>query len=428
MDEDTQAYLTRDLDEEHWIESFMPNMERGDRPEGKEAMDRRNAALARKKSSSSLRRMPSEPGSSTRSSTPSDQKPREEKSTPYTSARYEVLLSTKSVYMYEDDDGPCAESLALCQRLLETDQQTPQHSRFSEAVFKSTCRRLQSANEAKVVEKISRLLVPSAEDLADDGVQHLRHVAESINDGWNNAIPLAGPRPQPDYSVGFSRSSFTEDQLSKLAPFIGELTDTSFFMATYYMYFPFLTCEVKCGAAALDIADRQNTHSMALSVRGSVELFKLVGREKELNRQILAFSISHDHRTLRIYGYYPVIKEKTTSFYRHPIRTFDFTELNGREKWTAYRFTMNVYSIWMSQHLKRLCSVVDQLPSGVSFELSEQSDLQFHESGLSQTLQDCASLVDNASFRDDSEGNAFAQDATPDTSVSQPAERLKRQK
>ena len=49
--------------------------------------------------------------------------------------------------------------------------------------------------------------------------------------------------------------------------------DRSFFKATYYMYFPFLTCEVKCGAAALEIADRQNAYSMTLAVRGIVELF-----------------------------------------------------------------------------------------------------------------------------------------------------------
>jgi hypothetical protein len=60
-------------------------------------------------------------------------------------------------------------------------------------------------------------------------------------------------------------------------------------MATWQMYFPFLTCEVKCGAAG-----RQNAHSMTLAVRGVVELFRLVGREKELHREILAFSISHD--------------------------------------------------------------------------------------------------------------------------------------
>ena len=101
------------------------------------------------------------------------------------------------------------------------------------------------------------------------------------------------------------------------------------------MYFPFLTCEVKCGAAALDVADRQNAHSMTIAVRGIVELFRLVKREKELHREILAFSVSHDDRTVRIYGHYPIIDGKKTTFYRHPIREFSFTELDGKEKWTA---------------------------------------------------------------------------------------------
>ncbi|KAI5808692.1 hypothetical protein DFH27DRAFT_235377 [Peziza echinospora] len=39
---------------------------------------------------------------------------------------------------------------------------------------------------------------------------------------------------------------------------------------------------------------------------------------------------------------------------RHPVRKFDFTELNGKEKWTAYKFTKNIYDIWMLTHLKRL--------------------------------------------------------------------------
>jgi hypothetical protein len=78
-------------------------------------------------------------------------------------------------------------------------------------------------------------------------------------------------------------------------------------MATGQMYFPFLTCEVKCGAAALDVADWQNAHSMTLSVRGIVELFRPAKREKGLHREILAISISHDHRTVRVYGHYAVL-------------------------------------------------------------------------------------------------------------------------
>jgi len=58
------------------------------------------------------------------------------------------------------------------------------------------------------------------------------------------------------------------------------------------MYFLFLTCEVKCDAAALDVADRQNAHSMIIAIRALVESFRSMKREKELNREILAFSMS----------------------------------------------------------------------------------------------------------------------------------------
>jgi hypothetical protein len=48
---------------------------------------------------------------------------------------------------------------------------------------------------------------------------------------------------------------------------------------------------------------------------------------------------------------------------RHPIHTFDFTALDGKDKWTAYRFTKNVYDTWMPEHFKNICSAIDQLPS-----------------------------------------------------------------
>jgi hypothetical protein len=87
--------------------------------------------------------------------------------------------------------------------------------------------------------------------------------------------------------------------------------------------YPFLTCEVQCGNAALDIADRQNAYSMTMAVRGIVELFRLVERETELHQEILAFLISHNYRRVRIYGHYPTINGNKTTFYCHPIYTFD---------------------------------------------------------------------------------------------------------
>ena len=68
---------------------------------------------------------------------------------------------------------------------------------------------------------------------------------------------------------------------------------------------------------------------MTLAVRSIVELYKAVKREKKLHREILAFSISHDHRTVRIYGHYAIIAGDKTTFYRHPIREFSFRGQDG---------------------------------------------------------------------------------------------------
>lgn len=243
---------------------------------------------------------------------------------------------------------------------------------------------------------------------------------ESVNEGWNSAIPVYGPRPQPDYSVGFGRSAFTKEQLEKLTPFVGEITDTltSYFMATWQMYFPFLTCEVKCGAMALDVADRQNAHSMTLAVRGVVELFRLVKREKELHREILTFSVSHDHRSVRIYGHYAIIDEGKTTIYRHPIHTFDFTALDGKDKSTAYKFTKNVYDIWMPTHLKRICSAIDEIPPDIDFGLSQSAS-------FAEGLELQNSQESNAESISELEVNGSlvgSQDNTPNTSFTQTTE------
>ena len=298
----------------------------------------------------------------------------------------------------------------------------PQESLFRDDIFEVTCRKIRNKNETQVIRDISLLIVPSAEILTTYGASELAYLTESVNEGWNNYIPLTTTRPQPDYAVGLRREAFTEEQLGKLQPFVGELTDQSFFMATYYLYFPFLTCEVKCGAAALDVADRQNAHSMTLAVRAVVELFRLVKREKELDREILAFLISYDHDIVRIYGHYPVIEATKTTFYRHPIHKFSFTALEGKDKWTAYKFTKNVYHTWMPTHFTRLCSIIDALPVDINFELSQQSELQFSEqTGLSQELANqnlSAANTESASSVQDDESQLQPLEAvgTPDTS------------
>lgn len=78
-------------------------------------------------------------------------------------------------------------------------------------------------------------------------------------------------------------------------PVVGDFDGQSYFMTTWYMYFPFLTYEVKCGGGG---SRGQNAHSAG---GGAVPGVK---SEKELHREILAFSVSHDHSYVIIYGCY----------------------------------------------------------------------------------------------------------------------------
>ncbi|KAI4221326.1 MAG: hypothetical protein L6R40_008640 [Gallowayella cf. fulva] len=344
-----------------------------------------------------------------------DQTNREKKSSPYRTVRYTTLLEGKGSYMYKSDLGITKGSKDLYSRLLGLEQAVPMDSLFRDDLFEKTCRKIEDRNEAKVIQDIARLIVPSAETLATYGATKLDRLIEGVNEGWTGNIAVEGPLPKPDYSVGFRRSAFTDEQLKKLDPFIGSVFETSLFVATYRMYFPFLTCEVKCGAAALDIADRQNAHSMTVAVRALVELFRSVKREKELDQEILAFSISHDHRSVRIYGHYPVIEGDKTTFYRHPIHEFSFTALDGKEKWTAYKFTKNVYDAWMPILHKRICSAIEDLPAGISFDLSQSASFSQSTPQSSQQSNVESTLGEDDSF-------LASQEVTPTTSFTQATE------
>lgn len=391
----------RDFKQDSWFKIYIDN-------------ESNMSHLLARKRCSSLRRKQSESGDVTPSSTTtSDQKQREVTSAPYQHPGYETLLATKGSYMRKSEFGTTNACKNLCQTLIEVEQIVPQVSVFRDDLFDKICEKIKNRNEAIVIQDIAaRLIVPSAQNLAIYGATNLEHLIESINEGWNNSIPVTKTRPQPDYSLGFKRSAFTDEQLKKIEPFVGGLYDVSYFMATWQIYFPFLTCEVKCGAAALDVADRQNAHSMTLAVRGVIELYRLVKREKELHREILAFSISHDHKTVRIYGHYALIEDDKTTFYRHPIKDFGFPSEDGKDKWTAYKFTKNIYEVWMPRHLKRICSAVDQIPADINFEPSQAAS-------FSQEVSQQSSI----SVVEENHGLLGSQEVTPNTSLTQETER-----
>lgn len=150
--------------------------------------------------------------------------------------------------MKESNDGPTKASLDICQTLSHSKQTYPQNSLFSDPLFRTACEKIDPQNEMMILRDISPMIYPSAQTLATHGSTHLSILYESVDESWSSSNPLYGPRPQPDYSLGFAPSAFTKDQIQKLRPHTGELEEEfhcSYFLGTYDMYFPFFTCEVK---------------------------------------------------------------------------------------------------------------------------------------------------------------------------------------
>ncbi|KAL8760662.1 MAG: hypothetical protein Q9184_003166 [Pyrenodesmia sp. 2 TL-2023] len=296
---------------------------------------------------------------------------------------YETILADAGIFMGlpESQLRITQEDKDLCQELLAKKYLVPRDSLFQDDLFDTTCADIANRNEARVIQDIGRLIVPAPEEHYRRGTTEFKHLMETVNECWLMAVPMvAGPRPQPDFGVGFRRSAFTQAQLRKLQPAIGDHTLASPLTATYDMLFPFFTDEVKCGKQALTIAGRQNAHNGAWAANAVVELYRLVNRQDELHRRILSFSVSHDHNKVDLHGHYVFIDGKETSIYRHPIYSFDFTTLDGRDKWTAYNFTLAVYEIFGSSHLKRVASAIDRLPESTAFEVPPLSQLSVSQS------------------------------------------------
>lgn len=373
--------------------------------------------LARKKSSASIGRKRSNSGSNASSRT-SNAKTREEKSAPYKDPRYDEILQLANFFTRDDPHGPKPLSVTEYKQLCSKETTLPSDTLFADDVFDKFCERIQVRNEAKIIADLRPLLVPSAETLILKGEISLEHLVESVDEGWNQTIQITYPRPQPDFSVGFSRTAFTEQQLDKLRPILGDSkTELSFFRATWYMYFPFLTCEVKSGAGGLDIADRQNAHSANIAARATFELFRLAGRENEVNRTILAFSVSHSNMDVRIYGYYPVLQGEQVKYHRTKIGRFDFQ--THEHKWKTYRFVKNIYTHWAPGHLVLIRSLIDELPSDIlvtALQPSQHTRLS-EQVGSSHILaEEPASLAD-VNLEPLSPNELVAAD-TPETSVS----------
>ncbi|KAF7855426.1 hypothetical protein EAF04_010169 [Stromatinia cepivora] len=243
-------------------------------------------------------------------------------------------------------------------RMLEREQPVPKDSLFSDDYFEDTMDLIQDRNEAFIIKTISDVMIPHVGAMTIKGASHLDPFIQSFDEGWNNCKKITQTHPKPDSAIGFKETALSAKQTEKIQPYLGDLDAKSDFKATFYMLFAFLTYEVNPGNIGLDIADRQNAHSMTIAVRALVALFRLMGREQELYGKILTISISFDHRTVRIYGYLPIIKGQNTEVWREDIDAFDFRTREGQYKWKCYQYSMNTLDIGR-QLLHRIRSAID---------------------------------------------------------------------
>ena len=308
---------------------------------------------------------------------------------PFSDPRYETFLAVRcNTHLREAPSGISLNCRMLLEQLLSNCHNSSINTQEGEAAlhrffndrFCITVQQVANKNKEKLFLDIGCLLVPPVErtyiPANTPSYRTVARLTESVMDSWSNIIPLvpgAAP-PRPDYAVGFRREAFTRFQLANLSRFLGNFPagDQSIFLATYYMCFPFLVCHVAGPDEALDTADRRGAAAAAVSMRAVTELYSLLGMTRLIDRQILAWSVSFDHSTVRVYAHYPVLREGfDPRYHRKLVMSMVYTAAGGdggedeegseERFWRTYWFIKAVYEEWSQKQYERIAWALDHI-------------------------------------------------------------------
>jgi hypothetical protein len=248
------------------------------------------------------------------------------------------------------------------EQIKSTTHKYPRDRDFNKG-WESLAAKLEHSSEAKVIQDIGEYVVPSAEKFArattSKNRRQLEYLIETVNQSWSKAMSLSTTRPKPDKCVGFRSDAFTKEQLD----FINQqsLDKTNPFMGDDKTFFPCFASEAKSSAKqTLDNADHQNYNTMRYTLHGMVELFKILGKVKELHGRILGFAISWQQSDIRTYAYYVVVKGSEIQPARVVVKHANLITDDGKFRWTGYQISKNIYELWMPKHLEFIRGALDE--------------------------------------------------------------------
>ena len=319
---------------------------------------------------------------------------------PYTKA-YESYILFYGLNM-DDTKGSelvSQDSLNTCKALKEMTQDKIFPTIYSSTETVKVVKHCLNRNEPMVNRNITPLILPPIISLfLKDEQKWFEHLNDEVNTQWYESWVLMGPRPKPDLAIGFLSSAFTAEENQKLTNYksFDNLT-----RPTDELSFPFLMCEVKCGNEGPDYADRQNMHSCSSAVKALLKLEQKADQYREdkqfdsLLGKILVYSISHDQKNARLYGYFALVEEEKWTYYRHFIEDFSIYR-KERDLLALHNFARNVLTEYAPKLLGRLKKAIAALP--VSSTLSHTPGTMSLEGGSQQGSQQASQNRDAEGF------------------------------
>ena len=199
------------------------------------------------------------------------------------------------------------------------------------------------------------------------GVDFVRRSVEDIspnlayqaNRSWKDAINICGPTLRPDITIGVKPTAFSREEIQKLKACALPNAHT---YINSELILPILVVEAKSPEVSLAKAERQAVEAASTEVRAMACLYKRVGRETEIEKRIICFSIIHNHTDVKIHGYYFVsIDADRPEFRRILIRAYDIANQGYADFGTSDSFCVRLYEQFTGLHLERIRSAIHDI-------------------------------------------------------------------